>query len=82
MTGRRGAATAWRLAISHPQRCRSLTVLSVGHPGEGEVGMEEGREGGREGMEGPAGLAGGRNGEAGCPAAQCEGWMKGVLLSP
>lgn len=30
-----GAATAWRLALVHPQRVRSLTALSVGHPAGG-----------------------------------------------
>jgi pimeloyl-ACP methyl ester carboxylesterase len=29
-----GAATAWALALQHPQRVSRLVVLSVGHPGE------------------------------------------------
>ncbi|WIA18609.1 hypothetical protein OEZ85_003315 [Tetradesmus obliquus] len=30
-----GAATAWALALQHPQRVSRLVVLSVGHPGVG-----------------------------------------------
>lgn len=32
-----GAATAWALALQHPQRVSRLVVLSVGHPGGGRT---------------------------------------------